>query len=311
MLRFMQIWYVVLRHALCLHATVALIVAPLLTGTTLASPTIENIKRTGTIRIAHRESSVPFSFIGPDNAAVGYSMDLCGKVVNQIRTSLGIKNLEVKYVPVKAPERIPALVEGKADLECGNTTNTPERRKSVSFSVPMFVAGIRVMSDKQLPVERLGDLAGKRVVVAPGTTAAKLVETQNKNYATNMKVVEVKDNADAMKALEGGQADAWVTDDIILHSFRASSKSAERWVVSRRSLTVEPLAIMMRKDDPAFADVVNKEIRRVMLSGEIQGIYKKWFESPVPGPGFNLNLPMGPLLRAFVENPSTELPVNF
>jgi glutamate/aspartate transport system substrate-binding protein len=276
-----------------------------------ASKTIDNIKKSGTIRLAYRESSVPFSYLGPNKAPTGYTIDLCEKVVASLRAPLGLKTIDVQWLPVQAPERIAALTAGKADLECGNTTNTPDRRKSVAFAVPTFVAGIRILGDKKLNLEKVGDLSGRTVVIAPGTTAAKLLAEQNEKYSTAIKFLQVKDNSDAMKALEAGQADAWVTDDIILYSFRAGAKDTAKWAVSKRSMTVEPLAIMFRKDDPEFADLVNKEVRRLMLSGEIHNIYKKWFMSPIPGPGFNLDLPMGPLLRAFVEHPVGDLPMNY
>jgi glutamate/aspartate transport system substrate-binding protein len=276
-----------------------------------ASQTVDKIKESGTIRIAYRESSVPFSYVGPNKAPIGYTIDLCEKVVASLRAALGLKSIDVQWLPVKASERIAVLTEGKADLECGNTTNTPDRRKSVAFAVPTFVAGIRIMGDKKLNLDKVGDLSGRTVAIAPGTTAAKLLEAQNKKYSAGIKVLEVKDHSDAMKALEAGQADAWVTDDIILYSFRAGAKDSVKWAVSRRSMTVEPLAIMFRKDDPVFADLVNKEVRRLMLSGEIQNVYKKWFMSPIPGPGINLDLPMGSLLRSFVEHPVGDMPMNY
>jgi ABC-type amino acid transport substrate-binding protein len=280
-------------------------------GAHAAEPTLTTIAKTGKLRVAYRESSVPFSYVGADGKPVGYTIDLCEKVVASLRTSLKMPKLEVQWLPVSAPERIPSIKGEKVDLECGNTTNTPARRADVAFAVPTFIAGIRIMSDSAKPITEMKLLSGRSVVVSPGTTAATLVENASKQPGANIKIVNEKGNAEAMKALEEKRAEAWVTDDTILYAHRGAAKTPNAWTVSQRRFTVEPLAIMFRKDDPEFADAVNREIRRLMQSGEIIPIYKKWFEAPLPGKGFSMDLPINPLLKSFIDNPTSELPVNY
>jgi ABC-type amino acid transport substrate-binding protein len=276
-----------------------------------AEPTLATIAKTGKVRIAYRESSVPFSYVSAEGKPIGYTIDLCEKVVASLRTSLKLPKLEVQWLPVAAAERIPTIKGEKADLECGNTTNTPARRADVAFAVPTFIAGIRIMSESAKPIGDMKLLSGRSVVVSHGTTAATLVENASKQPGANIKIVNEKGNAEAMKALEEKRADAWVTDDTILYAHRGATKTPTDWSVSQRRFTVEPLAIMFRKDDPEFAEVVNREVRRLMQSGEINAMYKKWFETPLPGKGFNMDLPINPLLKSFIDNPTSELPVNY
>jgi ABC-type amino acid transport substrate-binding protein len=288
------------------------IIATLAVGAaSAAEPTLATIAKTGKIRIAYRESSVPFSYVGAEGKPIGYTIDLCEKVVASLRTTLKLPKLEVQWLPVSAPERIPAIKGEKADLECGNTTNTPARRADAAFAVPTFIAGIRIMSDNSNPVPDMKALSGRSVVVSPGTTAATLVEAASKQPGANIKIVNEKGNAEAMKALEEKRAEAWVTDDTILYAHRGAAKTPVQWSVSQRRFTVEPLAIMFRKDDPDFAEAVNREVRRLMQSSEIIAIYKKWFETALPGKGFNMDLPINPLLKSFIDNPTSELPVNY
>ncbi len=274
-------------------------------------PTLERITQTGAIRLAYRESSVPFSFLAANGKPVGFTIDLCEKVVGAVRTALKLPKLEIQWVAVSAPERLPSLKTGKADLECGNTTNTVSRRAEIAFAVPTFIAGIRILSPNSVNANDLGALDKKTVVASPGTTATALIEKQIKGYGSKITLLPEKDNAQSMAALVAGKAQAWVTDDVLLYAFRAGAAKPADWTVSTRRLTIEPLAIGMRKDDPEFAKVVNGEIRRIMLSGEFEPIYKKWFESKMPEKNINMELPISDLLRSFVRHPTADLPASF
>jgi ABC-type amino acid transport substrate-binding protein len=281
----------------------------------LAAPahaqTLKKIKDSGSITIAHREASVPFSYIDEQKRPLGYGIDICLRVVDAIKAELKMSRLEVKYLAISAAQRLPSIKEGKADLECGNTTNTPDRRKEVAFSIPYYIAGGRVMVRGTTPPRDFAELSGRRVTSNAKSTYEKLIGERNEKFSARISFVPAKDNEEAFKFLNAGTADAWMTDDVILFVNRAQSAKPQDYSISPKLLTVEPLAIMFRKDDPTFADVVNREVRRIMQSGEIHTVYKKWFQSPIPPKNIKLDLPMNPLLKSFVDAPTSELPVNF
>jgi ABC-type amino acid transport substrate-binding protein len=273
--------------------------------------TLERIKQSGLITLAFRESSPPFSYIDTNKQPLGFSVELCKRVVESLRTELKLAKLEIKWLPVSAAERIPTIRDNKADIECGNTTNTPDRRKDVGFAIPMFIAGIAVMGPAKAPVADLNAMSGRKVAVPAGSTALKLLTAHNERYNTGITLISPKDNAEAMRLLEASQVDAWMTDDTILFSFRASAKDPNAWTVSGKRFSVEPLALMYRKEDAAFADKVNKEIRRLMLNGEFKTLYARWFTQTIPEKNINLNIEIGPMLRSFISHPTAELPVNY
>lgn len=273
--------------------------------------TLKKIKDTGSITLAHRESSVPFSYLDANKKPIGYTADLCLKLVDAIKTELKLAKLDVKWLQVSAADRIPSVRDGKADLECGNTTNTPERRKDVAFAVPTYIAGAKLMAKgKDAPAD-LNELFGKRVVTMTKSTSEKLVNEHNTKYSARITVVAAKDHAESFAALAGGSADVWMMDDVLLYAYRAQAPKPGDFTVSQRLITVEPLAIMLRKDEPKLAEVVNREIRKLMTSGELTRIYTKWFQSPIPPNNINLDLPMNRLMREFVAQPSDQMPQNF
>ncbi len=273
--------------------------------------TLDKIKQSGVATLAFRESSPPFSYMDASKQPLGFSVELCKRVIESLRADLKLPKIEIKWVPVSAAERISTIRDNKADIECGNTTNTPERRKDVAFAIPTFIAGIAVMSASKQAIPDLNAMSGRKVAVPAGSTALKLLTAHNERYNAGVTVVSPKDNAEAMKLLEAGQVDAWMTDDTLLFSFRASAKEPTAWSVSSKRFSVEPLALMYRKDDAAFADKVNKEVRRLMLSGEFSALYARWFTQVIPEKNINLNLEISPMLRAFMAHPTPELPVNY
>jgi ABC-type amino acid transport substrate-binding protein len=273
--------------------------------------TLKKIKDSGSITIAHREASVPFSYVDEQKRPLGYAIDICLKVVDAIKTELRMPRIEVKYLPISAAQRLPSIKEGKADLECGNTTNTPDRRKEVGFAIPYYIAGGRVMVKGPTPPRDFSELSGRRIVSNAKSTYERLITERNEKFSARITFVAAKDNEESFKLLNDGGADGWMTDDVILFVNRAQAAKPTDYSISAKLLTVEPLAIMFRKDDMQLAEVVNKEVRRIMQSGEIHGIYKKWFQSPIPPKNIKLDLPMNTLLKSFVDAPTSELPANF
>ncbi|MFZ6863315.1 amino acid ABC transporter substrate-binding protein [Undibacterium sp. Ji67W] len=271
-----------------------------------AADTISNIKATQTITIAHRESSVPFSYL-VDGKPVGYSMDICLKFVDAIKKELKLPQLKVNYLLVTSNNRIPAIIDGKADIECGSTTNNAERRKQVSFTIPHFFAATRMLVRSDAGIKNWPDLKDKKVVTTKGTTTVKLLNDRDKVRGLNVRFLEGSDHSESFSMVEKFQADAFVIDDVLLYGLRANNANPEKFIVVGDALSTEPYAIMLRKDDPAFKDLLDREMARLMNDGEFTKLYDKWFKKPIVPKGINLNMPMGFLLRDNIRFPSDKV----
>jgi len=270
-------------------------------------PTLQKIRDTGIIVLAHRESSTPFSYLDGNKKPVGYALDLCLKVVDALRRDLKMPNLKVEFLPVAAAERIPAIESGKADLECGNTTNTSTRRKQVAFTVPHYFSGGRLLVRTDSGFKRLADLRTRTIVVNAGSTHASfLTKAQDKGLFAG-RVIEAKDSAAAFAELEAKRADAYLHDDIVLFALRANAANPKEWDVVGEFTTVEPLAIMLRRNDPDFKKYVDVVLSRAMVDGDVPQLYKKWFQGPIPPKGVTLGIAVSPLLREQFTFPSDKV----
>jgi glutamate/aspartate transport system substrate-binding protein len=264
--------------------------------------TLEKIRRTGTITLGHRESSIPFSYYDDNEKVVGYAMDLCYLAVDAVKARLGLPKLDVKLVPVTPSGRIPSVLSGAIDLECGTTTNNLERQKVVSFSTTYFVAANRFATKAAAKLRTLDDLKGKIVVSTIGSTNIKQVSELNGRYHLDLTILAAKDNGEAFRMLESNRADAFVMDDILLYSRAADSAAPGDYTVSEEALSIEPYGIMMRRDDPVFKKVVDDAMAAVYRSGEIEKIYAKWFLAPTPPKNINLNVAMSAPLKRAIEH---------
>jgi glutamate/aspartate transport system substrate-binding protein len=292
-------------RCLCAAALIAAGIA--LAGQANAIDTLRKIRDSGVITLGYRESSVPFAYLDASKQPVGYSMDLCYKVVAALRRELKLPNLQVRLAPVTPANRIPALLENRIDLECGSTTNNAERRKQVAFTVATYIAGAKYLTRTMSKVKGLDDLAKKTVVTTQGTTTEKILRALDQQNSLHMNIVLAKDHAESFSMVAAGKAEAFFMDDILLYSLRAESGVPQEYEVSSKLLSIEPLSLMLRSDDPAFKRIVDLEIARVIMDGEIQALYKKWFQSPIPPKGTNLNVPMNFLLRDSFKAPSDQL----
>jgi glutamate/aspartate transport system substrate-binding protein len=266
--------------------------------------TLKKIKDSGSITIGHREASVPFSYLDDRQQPIGYSMDLCGKIVEAVKAELKMPNILVKLNPVTSATRIPLLANGTIDIECGSTTNNLERQKQVSYVVTTFVTANRILSKKANNVSKLDDLKGRSIVSTSGTTNIKQVTELNANRSLGMNIMAAKDHAEAFLMVETDRAVAFVMDDILLYGLAAGAKSPSEYIVSNEALSVEPYAIMVRKDDLAFKKIADAAIVGLYKSGEINKIYTKWFQSSIPPKNINLNLPMSDKLKAVIAKPT-------
>ncbi len=267
---------------------------------------LQHIQQTGVIRIAHRDSSVPFSFV-VNGKPVGYAVDLCLKIADAVRTSLRLPSLRVEWVPVTPANRIPAIAEGKADLECGSTTNNRERREQVAFTIPHYIAGSRMIVKSDSGIASWADLRGKTVVSTSGTTPLAMLRKMDEGNVMQWRLIEAKDHAQAFAMVESGKADAFVMDDVLLYGLRANAGHPADFKVTGEMLTIEPYAIMLSKRDPEFKKLVDKTLIAAVYDQETPRLYKKWFQAPIPPQGITLDIPMSYLLRDSFKFPSDKV----
>lgn len=273
-----------------------------------AGPALERIQASGRIVLAHRESSVPFSYVLPDGKPVGYALDLCLKLSEAVRKKLKMNALTPQFLPVTPANRIQMVVDGKADLECGSTTNNAERREKVAFTVPHYITGARYLVRTDSGITDLAQFEGKTLVSTKGTTPLKSITQANNERALRIKVVEAPDHAKAMEMLAAGEADGFVMDDVLLYGIASARPDAAKFRVVGKFLTIEPLSIVLPKNDPELKAIVDEEMKRLIASHEAQAIYERWFLKPIPPKGTALNLPMNYLLKDFWKFPSDQVP---
>jgi glutamate/aspartate transport system substrate-binding protein len=277
----------------------ALLAAGLCTITfAVDAQTLKKIADANKITVSYREASIPFSYLVAPDKPVGFSVDLTAAIVDDIRTKLGKPNLEVAYIPVTGQNRIPLLVNGTYDLECGSTTNNSTRGKDVSFSISHFYAGTRLLAKRASNIRDYGDLARKVVATTAGSTNEKVIRKYSDDHKLDMQIVLGKDYDDAFRLVESGQAAAFAMDDILLFGLKANSSNPATFEVVGTTLQVEPYGCMIRKDDPEFKQLVDGTVTRLMKSGEFTRMYAKWFEQPIPPKGMVLDMPMSAELKA-------------
>jgi glutamate/aspartate transport system substrate-binding protein len=251
-----------------------------------------------------RDSSSPLSFTLGSGKYAGYHVDLCLAIIDNIKKAIAAPNLNINYQLVTSQNRIPLTQNGTVDLECGSTTNSAERQKDVAFGLTTYVTEVRTAVRANSGITSIAQLGGKTIVTTTGTTS---VQTLRKNErATNLKFNEIlgKDHADSFLLLATGRADAFVMDDNILAGLIANAKNPQDFKIVGEVLSVEPIAVMIRKDDPAMKKVVDDTIRAMMKSGELAKLYAKWFTSPIPPQNSNVNLAMGETLKGLIANPN-------
>lgn len=270
-------------------ACAALLMTAIAATGAAAQSTLDKISASGEIVIGHRESSVPFSYLDDNQKPIGYSIDLCMKIVDAVSAELG-KDISVKYVPVNPKTRIQLMANGTIDLECGSTTNNLTRQQQVEYLPVTFVTGTKLLTRKASGIKSVEDLDGKAIALAQGTTNERAVKAAIEKGGLDVKILPVKDHAEGMLSLETDRVDAYSTDHILLFGLISKSKTPEEFAVVGDFLSYDPYAIMVRRDDSAFELVGKKALAEVFRSGEINDIYEKWF-----GP---LGVEQDPLLSA-------------
>ena len=278
--------------------------APAPAPTAQGSDTLKKVKETGVIRVGHRDVSVPFSYLDDKQQPVGYAIELCMKVVEAVKKATDTPNLKVEYVPVTSQTRIPVLVGGNIDIECGSTTNSVERQKQVAFGPTYFMTGTKLLVKKSSKVNGYDDLKGKTVVYTTDTTNERAMKAYNDEKKLGINFVPAKDHGESFLAVDTGRAVAFPMDDILLYGLRASAKNPDEFAVVGEFISEDPYGPMIRKDDPAFKKLVDETLAEVYKSPEMEKIYAKWFQSAIPPKGINLNVPMSDTLKELFKNPS-------
>jgi len=264
-----------------------------------ANDTLAKAKAAGKVVMGVRESSAPLSYTTGSGQFTGYHVELCQRILKAV-----LPGVPVEYVPVTSANRIPLVQNGTVDIECGSTTNNATRQKDVSFALTTYVTAVRTAVKADSKINSVADLNNKSVATTTGTTSVALLRKNKRAQSIQFKEVYGKDHADSFLLLESGRADAFVMDDNILAGLIASSQNPKAYKIVGETLNVEPIAIMVRKDDPNFKKAVDDYIRGAIKAGEIDLLYKKWFMTPIPPKNTSVNLPMGKILSGLLKSPS-------
>jgi glutamate/aspartate transport system substrate-binding protein len=286
------------------HTLLALALVVGATGAAQAEDTLKKIKDSGAVTMGVRESSGALSYTLGDGKYAGFHVEVCSRVLADIQKSLGLSKLEIKYQPVTSQNRIPLVQNGTVDIECGSTTNNATRQKDVSFAVTTYVEEVRIAVKANSGITSIAQLKDKNVATTTGTTSVQLLRKHERANGVDFKEVFGKDHADSFLLLESGRADAFVMDGQILAGNIAKSKNPADFKIVGEVLSVEPIAIMIRKDDPAFKKAVDDSIVAMMKSGEIAKLYDKWFMQPIPPSNTKVGLPASDATKAAWANPN-------
>jgi len=283
--------------------TVALVCAGLAGAALGQVSTLKKVQDSGEIVMGVRESSSPLSFTLGNNQYAGYHVDLCRAIIEQISKTIG-KPVSIKYTPVTSQNRIPLVQNGTVDLECGSTTNNAARQKDVAFGLTTYVTEVRTAVKVKSGITSIAQLGNKTVATTTGTTSVQTLRKHQRAQKISFKDLFGKDHADSFLLLETGRADAFVMDDNILAGLIANAKEPRDFRIVGEVLSVEPIAVMIRRDDPGMKRLVDLTIGNMMASGELAKLYAKWFTSPIPPKNANVNLPMGATLKGLFANPN-------
>jgi len=261
--------------------------------------TLQKARASGAVTIAYRESSIPFSYLSTRGEPIGYSIELCRKLVEAIGDAVG-RELAIKWLPVTSESRIDAIVSGRADLECGSTTNNLERQKLVGFSPTIFVSGTKLMVKSGSPIKSFRDLAGKTVAVTAGTTNEKTMRELAVKFKLDYRLLVLRDHAESFAQVAGGKADAFATDDVLLYGLIAQNKAQGKYQVVGEFLSYDPYGIMYRKGDLQIGRLINTTFHDLAEDGEVARQYKRWFLQRLPS-GSSIDLPMSPQLETLIR----------
>ena len=267
----------------------------------------DKIKDSKSITVGFRPDGLPFSYASSDpQRPMGYAIDICRALIAKLQQSMGVAQLQIKYHAVNGQTRFTDLASGVVDVDCSNTTNTKERRETqhVAFSLPYYIAGVRILTNASSTIQDVSDLHNKRVITTKGTTSLKALKERETRNGLKVQHTECTTHDACFAAVQNGSADAWLMDDVLLAAYRAQAAKPEQFKIVGKLLSIEPLSLMMRNSDVRMKTVFDEEMRNMARNFEITRLYKTWFESPLPEKGFSLNTPMSYLLGDMLRYPS-------
>lgn len=282
-----------------------LCIAMCMTSSAAASTinTLERLSDTGTLRVGY-SNTAPFSYKDAEGNVLGYSIELCQRVAEQLRQQLNLPRLDIEYVFTTPSNRVQLLNSADVDIECNASTNNAERRRSAEFSLSHFFVSVRFVSLKENHFYTLQDLAGRSVSVARGTVNVGQINQANREQRLNLSVVPVETLQEAFDLVTEGRVAAFAMDDILLSTMIAESSDPTVYALSEEAVTAEePLGLMMRQGDSSFVEQVNQALRTLYERGEMLELYERWFQQPLPGKGITLNVPMSDTLAQYFMNP--------
>ena len=275
-----------------------------LAGAAHAEDTLKKIKDSGSITMGVRESSGALAYTLGVGKYTGFHYDVCQHVIKDLQKQLGLQKIDIKYQPVTSQNRIPLVQNGTVDIECGSTTNNAARQKDVAFAPTLYVEEVRIAVKANSGIKDIAGLNGKTVATTTGTTSVQLLRKHERGAGVNFEEVFGKDHSDSFLLLESGRADAFVMDGQILAGLISKAKNPADFKIVGEPLSVEPIAIMYRKDDPAFKKAVDDSVRAMAKSGEVAKLYDKWFMQPIPPANTTVNLPASDATKAAWANPT-------
>ncbi|MBR0971007.1 MULTISPECIES: amino acid ABC transporter substrate-binding protein [Bradyrhizobium] len=273
-------------------------------STAADSPTLAKIKSSGAVTIGYREASIPFSYLGPDQKPIGFSLDLCAAIVERIKAEINLPNLAVNYTPVNSSNRIPLIQSGTVDIECGGTANDKKRQEQVSFSVATFVSQPRWLTKADSGLKTAGDLKGKTIVVTQGSNAVGFAQGVNAKQQLGFNIVQAKDHAESFLMLNTGRAAAFMEDDILLAGLKAAAPNPNALIFLPEGYAKVYYGLMFTKGDAGFKALVDDVLSKQMASGQFEKTYTKWFTRPIPPKGENLAFPLTDELMERIAHPS-------
>jgi glutamate/aspartate transport system substrate-binding protein len=267
--------------------------------------TLKKLRDTGEIVLGVRDASIPFSYADNSGQSIGYSVDLCMRVVEHLRQTLKMPELKARQQLVTSANRVPLVLNGTVDLECGSTVNNIERQKTVAFSLTTFIVNTKFITKSTSGIQKVADLKGKTVAVTGGTNTMEKITTLNRQLNLDLSIINGKDHAESFLLLTTDRVAAFSEDDILLAGLAATSRTPNGFrLISIDGMLADPYALMMRRDDQQFKAAVDAALREVFASGDIQRIYDKWFVRPIPPHGVVLNFPMGDQLKRVIAKPT-------
>ncbi|MBC7994651.1 MAG: transporter substrate-binding domain-containing protein [Rhizobacter sp.] len=284
--------------------TLLAVAAVMALGTAHAEDTLKKIKDSASITLGARESSGALAYTLGDGKYVGFHTEMAQRIAADLQKQLGLAKLEVKFQPVTSQNRIPLVQNGTIDLECGSTTNNATRQKDVSFAMTTYVEEVRIATKANSGINSVKDLVGKTVATTTGTTSVQTLRKHERANGVDFKELFGKDHADSFLLLESGRADAFVMDGQILAGNISKSKAPADYKIVGEVLSVEPIACMLRKDDPAFKKAVDDSIKGMVKSGDLAKIYDKWFVQPIPPSNTRVGLPLSDATKGAWANPN-------